>query len=90
MNLELGNDIYSLKNTLDIPEGKYYRISGEGNLSYIPSVKNKSGYGFSIKDYMGTTFYITIEEAEKYFISSDAIYNMYRRNEIIDEIISEY
>lgn len=81
--------------------GSHYYIKGRGNLEFNadPEVDNRTGYGFCVEDQsLGDWrlpykqrvkwYYFTVEEMENYFITEGEDYQIYLRDQKLNDIIN--
>lgn len=84
-----------------LKEGYHYDIKGRGNLEFNadPEADGKTGYGLCIEDpHFGDWklpynqrvkwYYFTIQEMEEHFITEHEDYQIYLRDQKLNEIIN--
>lgn len=95
------NIVVCIKPYETLKVGYRYDIKGRGNLDYNadPNVRGKTGYGFCIEEAIPDSWkkpynerirwhYFTLAEMCEYFITEQEDYQIYLRNQKLDEIIN--
>lgn len=93
--------VVCIKSYKTLKEGYHYDIKGRGNLEFNadPEVDGKTGYGLCIEDpHFGDWklpyaqrikwYYFTIQEMEEHFITEYEDYQIYLRDQKLNEIIN--
>jgi hypothetical protein len=91
---EMGMDVICIKEYGLLKVGRRYHIDGCGGLcSFGSGCKDKTGYGFSVKEYQDLRksnpiwYYFTEKEMSEYFITEEENYKMHIRDKKINELL---
>lgn len=85
---DMGIYIYCVKSDGYVKEGTSYYIDSCGDMSYAPTRPKKIGYGFGIVSQEDNSkYYYTLEEMYEFFMTSDEYYPIWKRNNILQDIL---